>query len=151
MTGTFGEKCAQSLPFCNFFLSRGQVGFKNLTQYLGVVCQSTYYSLRNINMVPNQRYQLCMMAFLFALIRSDEPANNSIFTNEIFTKLSLCYKSPKFKFSVSGKKNVRLFGVMTKSSVFSDKNVPLTTAFSRNFHYVTSYSIYLIRGIYYVR
>ena len=35
------------------------------------------------------------------------------------------YKSPKFKFSVSGKKNVRLFGVMTKTSVLSEKNVPL--------------------------
>ena len=34
-------------------------------------------------------------------------------------------KSPKFKFSVSGKKNVRLFEVMTKTSVLSDKNVPL--------------------------
>ena len=31
------------------------------------------------------------------------------------------------KFSVSGKKNVRLFGVMTKTSVLSDKNVPLHT------------------------
>ena len=30
-------------------------------------------------------------------------------------------KSPKFKFSVSGKKNVRLFEVMTKTSVLSDK------------------------------
>ena len=28
-------------------------------------------------------------------------------------------------FSVSGKKNVRQFGVMTKPSVLSDKNVPL--------------------------
>ena len=36
------------------------------------------------------------------------------------------FQSPKFKFSVSGKKNVRLFGVMTKTSVPSDKNVPLT-------------------------
>ena len=35
------------------------------------------------------------------------------------------FLSPKFKFSVSGKKNVRLFGVMTKTSVLSDKNVPL--------------------------
>ena len=35
------------------------------------------------------------------------------------------FQSPKFKFSVSGKKNVRLFGVMTKTSVLSDKNVPL--------------------------
>ena len=34
--------------------------------------------------------------------------------------------SPKLKFSVSGKKNVGLFGVMTKTSVSSDKNVPLT-------------------------
>ena len=34
-------------------------------------------------------------------------------------------KSPKFKFSVLGKKNVSLFGVMTKTSVFFDKNVPL--------------------------
>ena len=33
-------------------------------------------------------------------------------------------KSPKFKFSLSGKKNVRLFEVMTKTSVLSDKNVP---------------------------
>ena len=32
------------------------------------------------------------------------------------------FQSPKFKFSVSGKKNV---GVMTKTSVSSDKNVPL--------------------------
>ena len=35
------------------------------------------------------------------------------------------FQSPKFKFLVSGKKNVRLFGVMTKTSVSSDKNVPL--------------------------
>jgi hypothetical protein len=34
-------------------------------------------------------------------------------------------KSPEFKFSVSGKKNVCLFGVITKTSVLSDKNVPL--------------------------
>ena len=33
-------------------------------------------------------------------------------------------KSPKFKFSVSVKKNVRLFGVMTKTLILSDKNVP---------------------------
>jgi hypothetical protein len=32
---------------------------------------------------------------------------------------------PKFKFSVSGKKNVRLFGVTIKTSVSSDKSVPL--------------------------
>jgi hypothetical protein len=38
------------------------------------------------------------------------------------------FQSPKFKFSVSGKKNVRLFGVMTKTSVSSDKNLPLLTA-----------------------
>ena len=36
------------------------------------------------------------------------------------------FQCPKFKFSVSGKKNVRLFGIMTKTSVVSsDKNVPL--------------------------
>ena len=34
----------------------------------------------------------------------------------------------KFKLSVSGKKNVRLFGVMTKTSVASDENVPLQTS-----------------------
>ena len=34
-------------------------------------------------------------------------------------------KTPKFKFSVSGKINVRLFRVMTKTSVLSEKNVPL--------------------------
>ena len=34
-------------------------------------------------------------------------------------------KSPKFKFSVSGKKNVSLFEVITKASVSSDKNVSL--------------------------
>ena len=38
------------------------------------------------------------------------------------------FQSPKFKFSVSGKKNVRLFEVMTKTSVSSDKNIPLGTA-----------------------
>ena len=38
------------------------------------------------------------------------------------------FQSPKFKFSVPGKKNVRLFEVMTKTSVLSDKNVPLTDA-----------------------
>ena len=32
---------------------------------------------------------------------------------------------PKFKFSVSGDKHVRLFDVMTKTSVLSNKNVPL--------------------------
>ena len=37
-------------------------------------------------------------------------------------------KSPQFKFSVSGKKNVHLFDVMTKTSASSDKNVPLTEA-----------------------
>jgi hypothetical protein len=36
------------------------------------------------------------------------------------------FQSQKFKFSVSGKKNVRLLGVMTKTSVSSDKNVLLT-------------------------
>ena len=40
-------------------------------------------------------------------------------------------KSPEFKFSVSGKKNVCLFGVMTKTSVLSDKNIPLLTYPSR--------------------
>ena len=35
------------------------------------------------------------------------------------------FQSPKFKFSVSGKKNVCLFGGMTKTSVLSEKNVPL--------------------------
>ena len=34
-------------------------------------------------------------------------------------------KSPKFQFSVSGNINVSLFGVMTKTLVLSDKNVPL--------------------------
>ena len=46
-----------------------------------------------------------------------------------FESLDACkgsQKSPKFKFSVSGEKNVRLFGVMTKTSVLSDKNLPLT-------------------------
>ena len=37
------------------------------------------------------------------------------------------FQSPKFKFSVSGKKNVRLFDVITKTSASSDKNVPLQT------------------------
>ena len=36
------------------------------------------------------------------------------------------FESPKFKTSVSGKKNVRLFDVMTKTSASSDLNVPLT-------------------------
>ena len=36
------------------------------------------------------------------------------------------YKSLKFKFAVSGKKNVCLFGVMTKISVLSNRKVPLT-------------------------
>ena len=35
------------------------------------------------------------------------------------------FQTPKFKFSVSWKKNVHLFGVMTKTSVPSDKNVLL--------------------------
>ena len=35
------------------------------------------------------------------------------------------FQSPKFKFSVSVKKNVRLFEVMTKTSASSDKNEPL--------------------------
>ena len=35
------------------------------------------------------------------------------------------FQSPKFKFSSSGKENVRLFGDMTKTSVSSVKNVPL--------------------------
>ena len=35
------------------------------------------------------------------------------------------FLSPKFKFSVSGKKNVRLFDAMTKTSGLSEKNVPL--------------------------
>ena len=35
------------------------------------------------------------------------------------------FQTPKFKFSVSGKKNVHLFGVMTKTSVPYDKNEPL--------------------------
>ena len=34
-------------------------------------------------------------------------------------------KTPKFKLSISGKKNVRLLGVMTKTSVLSAKNVPI--------------------------
>ena len=38
------------------------------------------------------------------------------------------FQSPKFKFSVSGKKNVRLFDAMKKTSVLSEKNVPLTGA-----------------------
>ena len=42
-----------------------------------------------------------------------------------FRYLGQPYKSPKLKFSVSGKKNVHLFDVMTKTSVLSDKNVPL--------------------------
>ena len=40
---------------------------------------------------------------------------------------------PKFKFSVSGKKNVRLFEVITKTSVLSDKNVPLEDSWEANF------------------
>ena len=35
------------------------------------------------------------------------------------------FQLQEFKFLVSGEKNVSLFGVMTKTSVFSDKNVPL--------------------------
>ena len=35
------------------------------------------------------------------------------------------FQSPQFKFSVSGKINVRLFVVTTKTSVLSEKNVPL--------------------------
>ena len=35
------------------------------------------------------------------------------------------FQSPKFKFSFSGKKNVCLFEVLTKTSLSSDKNVPL--------------------------
>ena len=38
------------------------------------------------------------------------------------------FQSPKFKFSVSVKKNVLLFGVMTKTSVSSDINVPLLSS-----------------------
>ena len=37
-----------------------------------------------------------------------------------FVRLVQPWKSPKFKFSVSGKKNVRLFGVMTKTSALSE-------------------------------
>ena len=52
------------------------------------------------------------------------------------------FQSPKFKFSVSGKKNVCQFGVMTKTSVSSEKNVPLSSfllqsmffAFKSNFY-----------------
>ena len=48
------------------------------------------------------------------------------------------FQSPKFKVSVSGKKNVSLFGVMTKTSVPSDTNVPLPivscTLWCRNSH-----------------
>ena len=40
------------------------------------------------------------------------------------------FQSPKFKFFVSGKKNVHLLGVMTKTSLSSDKKVPL---WSRHF------------------
>ena len=42
------------------------------------------------------------------------------------------FKSPKFKFSVSGRKNVRLFDVMTKKSVLSEKNVPLPNTYVPN-------------------
>ena len=35
------------------------------------------------------------------------------------------FQSPKFKLSVSGKKNVCLFGFMTKTSESSDKNLPI--------------------------
>ena len=37
-------------------------------------------------------------------------------------------QSPKFKFSVSGKKNVCQFGVITKTSVLSDEDVPLAAS-----------------------
>ena len=43
------------------------------------------------------------------------------------------FQSPKFKFSVSGKENVRLFEVIREVSVSSDKNVPLTTYGALNF------------------
>ena len=37
------------------------------------------------------------------------------------------FQSPKFKFSISGKKNVLLFDVKTQTAVLSEKNVLLLT------------------------
>ena len=42
------------------------------------------------------------------------------------------FQSPKFKFSVSGKKNVRRFDVMSKTLASSDKNIPLPYSFFQN-------------------
>ena len=47
-------------------------------------------------------------------------------------------KSAKFKFLVSGKKNVFLFGVMTKTSILSEKAVPLHTGCGQ----VVDYSVF---------
>ena len=49
-------------------------------------------------------------------------------------------KSPKFKFSVSGKKKVCLFGVMTNTSVLSDKNVHLRTTYLSHIYIVNTKS-----------
>ena len=50
-----------------------------------------------------------------------------IFTSALASQKqpSCPYKPLSIQIQISGKKNVRLFGVMTKTSVSSDKNVPL--------------------------
>ena len=59
------------------------------------------------------------------------------------TQLQSNFQSPKFKFSVSGKKNVNFFDIMTKTSVPSDKNVPLLYVIFGPFHLHIRCMVYL--------
>ena len=67
-------------------------------------------------LVASQRQPFCpYKALNFQTLRHPQFLNN--------------FQSPKFKFSASAKKNVGLFGVMTKTSVPSDQSIPYRKIF----------------------
>ena len=76
-----------------------------------ILNRQTFFFPENLNALAGQRQPFCLYkALSFQNLRHPKFLSN--------------FQSPKFKFSVSGMKNVRLFDVMTKTSVLSEKNVP---------------------------
>ena len=76
---------------------------------------------------PNRRTfsSLILKADLASQRRPDCPYKALSFQTLRHPQFLSNVQSSKFKFSVSGKKNVCLFDAMTKTSLLSDKIVPL--------------------------
>ena len=85
----------------------------NFGDFLGCPSQELVNLLRNI--CPSQP-KVAFLSLQFKPLTFQNLKHPQFLSN---------FQSPNLKFSVSGKKNVRLFGVVTKTSVSSDKNVPL--------------------------